>query len=318
MINRQLIRVKATQIFYAYAVNGLSAPDKAEEEFEKSLDRAYELYLYLLSFLLDIRKQAETMAENIEASNQRRRIVIESASAERIFAQNKWLQTLSINETLLDYREHHNDQNDAEYALTKKITKLFLEDSDFLLYLKKQDFSPKADQEIIRRLYKKIVATNEDFESILEDRSLYWNDDKTIIDTFVLKTIRRIQPNGDSTQPLLPAWNDDNDCKFAHDLFRAAIVHRQEANELIEMFSNKNWDVSRIPFMDVVIMQLAVAELIGIPNVEVSITINEYINIARWYSTPQSPSYINGMLDSFSKQLRKDGRMHKPVNNKNT
>ena len=314
MINRQLIRFKAIQIFYAYAINASKTTEEAEKEFATSLERAHDLYLYLLNFLIDIRRHAELLAETIEARNKRLGLRIEASSAERVLANNKWLLTLANNTELLDYRSHHNDRTDEERAVCKRLTTNFLENEDFLLYLKKEDRSPEADQEISRRLYKTVIAFSEEFEPLLEERSLYWNDDKAIIDTFVLKTIKRISPDGSPNHPLLPAWDEDEDRKFALHLFHEALRLKGETYALIESFSSKKWDIDRTPFMDIVILQVAIAELLGVPEIPVSITLNEYINVAKWYSTPQSASYINAMLDAIAKDLRKKGRLMKPVN----
>lgn len=314
MINRQLIRLKAVQVFYAYSISGDKTSDEATKEFNTSLERAHDLYLYLLNFLVEIRRQAEVLAEIIEARNERLGLHIEASSAERALADNKWLLTLACNKEMSDYREHHNDQNDAEYALVKTLTKQFLESEDFQLYLKKEDRSPAAEQELVRRLYKTIITSCEEFEPLLEDRSLYWNDDKSIIDTFVLKTIKRISPDEDPAQHLLPAWGEEDDREFATRLFKAILEYKDEAYELVEHFTSKKWDIGRMAFMDIVILQVAIAELLAINEIPVSITLNEYINVAKWYSTPQSSSFVNAMLDAIAKHLRKEGRLLKPVN----
>ena len=314
MINRQLIRLKAIQVFYAYAINKDATVSEAEKEFATSLERAHELYLYLLNFLIDIRQHAEVLAETIEARNKRLGLRIEASSAERVLANNKWLLTLTNNEELLDYRNHHNDRTDEEIAVCRRLTSSFIEHEDFLLYLKKENFSPEADQEVVRRLYKNLIAMSEDFDPLLEERSLYWNDDKAIIDTFVLKTIKRIRPDETGDQPLLPAWGEEEDHKFALQLFHEAVQRKDESYALIETFSSKKRELARTPFMDIVIMQVAIAELLGVPEIPVSITLNEYINVAKWYSTPQSASYVNGMLDTIAKHLRENGRLMKSVN----
>lgn len=311
MINRELIRYKAVQLFYAYRVSGGKTANEAEKEFTVSLERAHDLYLYLLTLLTYIRRYAERLAENIEARNERRGLKLPTSSAERTLADNKWLLTLADNEELSAYREKNQDINDEEEALIKRLTHLFIENEDFLLYIKKGDLSPEADQEIVRRLYKTIITTCEDIESVLETRSLYWNDDKAVIDTFVLKTIKRLRPYGNAAQPLLSAWGDEQDRDFAMRLFRATIDGQEEAQELIERYSSDRWDNSRIPLMDIVILHTALAELMGVPGIPASVTINEYINVAKWYSTPQSPSFINALLDTIAKHLREEGRLMK-------
>ncbi|MBP3227724.1 MAG: transcription antitermination protein NusB [Bacteroidaceae bacterium] len=310
MINRQLIRLKALQVFYAYVVDGQKTPAEAEKEYAVALERAHELYLYLLNFLVDIRRQAEITAGAIEARNERLGLRIAASSAERVLADNKWLNELEANDELQDYRSKHNDQTDEEVATVRRLVKAFIESDTFQLYLKKEDRSPEADQEVVRRLYKTIVAA-EDFESLLEERSIYWNDDKDIIDTFVLKTIKRITPGGGTEQPLLPAWGAEDDQEFAMLLLREAIARRDETYRLVAESTNENWDIERVALMDVLIIQLALAEMLGVPQIPLSITINEYINIAKCYSTPRSASYINATLDTLAKQLRQEGRLMK-------
>ncbi len=313
MINRQLIRLKAVQLFYAFSISTDKTPDEAEKEYATSLERAYDLYLYLLNFLVDIRQHAERAAETIEARNKRLSIRDAAFSAERILANNQWLLTLAENDALNDYREKHQDRTDEERAVAKRLMQTFIDSNDFAVYLKREDYSPEADQEIVRRLYKTIIIPSEDFETLLEERSLYWNDDKDVIDTFVLKTIKRLRPDQDTSQPLLPAWSEEEDHQFALRLFHEAVMRKDETYALITKYGSERWDISRVAFMDIVIMQVAIAELMSFPEIDKSITINEYINTAKWYSTPQSTSYINAMLDAIAKHLRKQGNVFKKV-----
>ena len=153
---------------------------------------------------------------------------------------------------------------------------------------------------------------NEDLDSLLEERSLYWNDDKEIVDTFVLKTIKRFDPKNKAKQELLPEYKDIEDKDFAVKLFRATILNADQYQRYMSETS-RNWDFSRLAYMDVVIMQIAIAEMLNFPNIPVSVTINEYVDLAKLYSTPKSGSYINGMLDSIARYLSENGKMLKPV-----
>jgi N utilization substance protein B len=170
--------------------------------------------------------------------------------------------------------------------------------------------SYEEDREVWRKLYKAFVFDNEELDALLEEQSLYWNDDKAIVDTFVLKTIKRFDENEGASQQLLPEYKDISDMDFARKLFRAAVTNAEEYRALMSG-SSKNWDMSRLAFMDVVIMQVALAEIMTFGDIPLSVTLNEYVEIAKHYSTVKSGSFVNGLLDSITKKLREDGKIDK-------
>ena len=143
-----------------------------------------------------------------------------------------------------------------------------------------------------------------------EDQSLYWNDDKEIVDTFVLKTIKRFEEKNGANQELLPEFKDEEDQEFARRLFRRAILNCDYYRHLISE-NTRNWDLDRVAFMDVVIMQCALAEILSFPNIPVSVSLNEYVDIAKVYSTAKSGSFVNGTLDGIVNQLKKEGKLTK-------
>ena len=151
---------------------------------------------------------------------------------------------------------------------------------------------------------------NDNIDAMLEEKSLYWNDDKEIVDTFVLKTIKRFDPANKELQELLPEYKDEEDKEFAVKLFRATILNADQYQRFMSETS-RNWDFSRLAYMDVVIMQIAIAEMMNFPNIPVNVTINEYVDLAKLYSTPRSGSYINGMLDAIARYLIDTGKMMK-------
>jgi N utilization substance protein B len=147
---------------------------------------------------------------------------------------------------------------------------------------------------------------------VLEEKSLYWNDDKEIVDTFVLKTIKRFDPKNKSNQELLPEYQSQEDQEFAIKLFRSTILNADTYQRYMSETS-KNWDFSRLAYMDIVIMQIAIAEIVNFPNIPISVTINEYVDLAKLYSTPKSGGYINGMLDAIAHYLVQTGKVMKAV-----
>ena len=174
------------------------------------------------------------------------------------------------------------------------------------------DDSYDADRELWRKIYRTLIQSNEDLDAILEEKSLYWNDDKEIVDTFVIKTIKRFDPVNKANQELLPEFKDEEDRDFAVKLFRATILNADSYQRYMSETS-RNWDFSRLAYMDVVIMQIAIAEMLTFPNIPLSVTINEYVELAKLYSTPRSGGYINGMLDAIARYLIETGKMLKQI-----
>ena len=154
------------------------------------------------------------------------------------------------------------------------------------------------------------LLDNEELDALLEEQSLYWNDDKFVVDTFVIKTIKRFEEEKGALQQLLPEYKDVADMDFARRLFRTTIANAEEYRTLMSG-SSKNWDMQRLAFMDVVIMQAALAEILTFDDVPLSVTLNEYVEIAKHYSTAKSGSFVNGLLDSITKKLRQEGKLNK-------
>ena len=166
------------------------------------------------------------------------------------------------------------------------------------------------DRELWRKIYKFIIMKDERIDEVLEDQSLYWNDDKEIVDTFVLKTIKRFDEEQGADMELMPEYKDDEDREFAVRLFRRSILNADYYRGLISQ-SVKNWEFNRLAYMDVVIMQVAIAEILSFPNIPVSVSINEYVEIAKCYSTAKSGGYVNGIIDNVVKRLRSENKLLK-------
>lgn len=309
MINREVIRLKVVQLVYAFYQNDGKTLDVAEKELKFSLSKAYELYKYLLSMLVDLKAYGERRAESSAARAERLGTKIGGLSPDRQFADNKFLVQLADNKALGEYREKKQEWPE-EPAFVKKLYTTMIESELYQNYLTKEDFSYEADRELIRKLYKTYVCNNEDFDSLLEEHSLYWNDDKEIVDSFVMKTIKRFKEDSTAEQELLPDYAAVEDKNFAGTLFVETLKRAQEVRQLIRE-NSKNWEFNRLAFMDVIIMQIALAEILTFPQIPLSVTFNEYLDIAKIYSTPKSAGYINGLLDHVVKSLKKKGELMK-------
>ena len=308
MINRELIRIKIVQLTYAYYQNGSKNMDTAEKELLFSLSKAYDLYNYLLELIVAVTSEEQRRVE--VGAKRAQREGTEPPSTK--FAYNKFATQLEENRMLNTFIETTKQtwENDIEFV--RKLCNQIEASDIYTDYMADSDDSYEADRELWRKLYKTFVQENDDLDALLEEKSLYWNDDKEVVDTFVLKTIKRFDPKNKSKQELLPEYKDEEDKDFARKLFRSTILNADQYQRYMSETS-RNWDFSRLAYMDVVIMQIAIAEMLTFPNIPVSVTINEYVELAKAYSTPRSGGYINGMLDSIARFLIATGKMLKSM-----
>lgn len=307
MINRVLIRLKVVQIVYAYYKNSGKSLKAAEDEMFFSLSKAYDLYHYLLLLMPGVTRYA---ADRISFLGMKVRPSESDKNPNLKFVDNRFVAQLENLEQLVKFSQKSKlnwvDSSDFLRRLLDEI-----ENSDiYKEYMTSGASSYEEDKELWRKLYKAFVFENEELDALLEEQSLYWNDDKAIVDTFVLKTIKRFGEGVSEDQLLLPEYKDESDKAFASKLFRNAITNADEYRKMMSD-SSKNWDMSRLAFMDVVIMQVAIAELMTMEDIPLSVTLNEYVEIAKYYSTAKSGSFVNGLLDTITKNLRKEGKIEK-------
>ncbi len=308
MINRELIRIKVVQLTYGYYQNGNRNMDTAEKELLLSLSKAYDLYNFLLGLLVAIIEEERSRIEILQRKASREGLKMPS---ER-FVNNKFVLQLEENRQLNAFLTNQGNRWDEDVETVRKICDRIEESHIYNDYMASEDNSYEADRELWRKLYRSIIENNELIDAALEEKSLYWNDDKEIVDTFVLKTIKRFDPANGADQELLPEFKDAEDRQFAIDLFRSTIMNAETYQHYMSEAS-RNWDFSRLAYMDVVIMQIAIAEIVNFPNIPITVSINEYVNLAKLYSTPRSGGYINGMLDSIARHLVDTGKVLKPM-----
>ena len=307
MINRVLIRLKIVQIVYAYYQNGGKNLDTAEKELFFSLSKAYDLYNYLLLLMVEVTKQAN---KRLNAAKNKLVPTKEELFPNTKFVENRFIAQLEVNKQLMEFANNQKKTWENETDFVKSLCDKILGSDIYKEYMASETSSYEEDRELWRKLYKNIIFNNADLDQVLEDQSLYWNDDKEIVDTFVLKTIKRFDEKNGPKQELLPEFKDEEDQDFARRLFRRTILNADYYRHLISE-NTKNWDLDRVAFMDVVIMQIALAEILSFPNIPVSVSLNEYVEIAKLYSTPKSGGFINGTLDGIVNSLKKENKLTK-------
>ena len=307
MINRVLIRLKVIQVVYAYYQNGGKNLEAAEKELFYSLSKAYDLYKYLLTLMIEVTLFADRRIDN---RRHKLRPTYEDLNPNTRFIDNAFMAQLMQNTQLEEFRANQKRTWDDEGDFVKHLFERIEETKAYQEYMAKETLTYEDDRELWRKLYRTTIAQNDEIDEILEEQSLYWNDDKAIVDTFVLKTIKRFEPENGAEQELMPEYKDDEDKEFARKLLRTAITNAEAYRKLMEN-NAKNWDMERFAFMDILIMQVALAEIFSFPSIPVSVSLNEYVEIAKMYSTPKSGGFINGMLDGIVNQLKSENKLNK-------
>ena len=307
MITRVLIRLKVVQVIYAYYQNGAQKAADADRELAQSIDSAYSLYKTLLfipvAWARQIRKSV-LRQQRMNAPHISRR--------EILMADNRFLAQLEGNEQLDAYIQ----SNDMDWLfesdwLSDTCSKI-LESEAMDEYIEAGKFDFEADKELVRKLYKEFVEENDDLDTLLEEQNIYWNGDKELIDSFVVKTLRGFEDGKAGEQPLKSEFKDDEDRQFAIDLLHYGLDTAAE-REAVVAANCRRWDPSRLAFLDVIIIQVAMAEMLHFPQIPLRVTINEYVELAKSLSTQASGSFVNGMLDTIVKDLTTQGRLNKEL-----
>lgn len=307
MISRRQLRIKALQTLYAYYKAGSEEMSRSEKELHFNIDKAYALYHYLLLLVIDVVLYAES---RIELARNKRIPTQEDLNPNTRFIDNRLVEQLRNNAWLLRYVEQ-NKLNWANHPdLVREIHKQLIQDEEYIRYMSAEDNSYADDKRIITHMYTHIIFPSELLESILEEQSIYWNDDLEFITSMIVKTFRKFKQEDGPDKTLLELYKNQEDREYVIKLFRLSILHRDEYVEYIKQ-NTRNWDLDRIAFMDILIMQMALAELVGFPSIPTKVTLNEYLEISKFYSTSKSNVFINGVLDKVVMQLKEEGKVVK-------
>ena len=278
---------------------------KAEKELLFSVEKSYQLYLLILLLILEIADYAEN---RIEIRKSKHFPTEEEANPNTRFIENPIVDKLRNNEELVKYinQNHLSWANHPE--LIKHLYARMRESSEYKEYMTAVSPGFNQHRDFINFLVGDILANDEYFDQVLEERSIYWNDDIDFAAGMALKTLDRCSES--KPAKLFPMYKDDEDRQFLINLFRKSVVKEEEIKELINRFT-KNWDFDRVAVMDILIMQMAITEAMEFPSIPTKVTLNEYIEIAKYYSTEKSSLFINGILDKTFQTLKNEKKIKK-------
>lgn len=310
MINRVLIRTKVVQNLYSYM---LTRPERtlanALKDLDTCMEKTYELYHYLMRLPVELTHIQEM---RLDETRNKYLPTEEELNPNMKFVNNRLVAALANDEQLQQFAQEHtvtwNDDPIFERMMLDKVVKSDLY-SDYMADAEMDDMT--SDSLLWQQLMKQVILPDENMAEAVEQRSLFWTeDDLDLIGQFVCKTFRRIADGEES--PIMPMYKDDEDSEFGKELLKATVTLMPQNNELIDqLVEDSRWDKDRIVLMDRIIMCTALAELCTFDKIPTAVTLNEYIELAKNFSTAGSGQFVNGILNNAVKQLRKDGKILK-------
>ncbi len=290
------------QAIYAWKTAGEDSDQRViEKNMLKGVDEIYDLYIYLLN-LLEFQK---TIAENkIELAKNKNFRTEEDLNPNLKFVNNPIFRILDENEELNAYSSKNKQLKwDLLDTYPNSIFKEIVASEEYAAYMKNAQNSFDSDKEFIIDIYEKFIAPNENLHEWLEEKNLYWADDVHIGNSMVVTTLKSFVPKSSGKIKLFKVYKDDEDKEFIIELFRKTVRYSEDTLKMIEEKAT-NWELDRIAVLDLVLMQMALTEFHYFPNIPPKVTLNEYIDLSKIYSTEKSKIFVNGILDRSLKELK--------------
>lgn len=316
MLNRRYLRTKVMQALYAYVQSDDNRMDIAEKNLVRSIDKLYELYIYQLSILFELVEYAKS---RIEENKQKYLPTDEDLKPNTRFIENKLIQQIANNNRfVLQYNELKINWSE-EQDIFRSIYQKLKETKAYIDYMDAETSSYAADKKIILQIFRKFIISDEKLENYFEDKNIYWADDYQTVAMMVLKTLDSFTEDKDNYYELPGLYkeedrtNANDDRNFIQELFRKTIINNSKFEKLIAENTN-NWEIERVAVIDNILLKMALVELTEFPSIPVKVTLNEYIEISKGFSSDKSKVFINGILDKIindlknSKEIKKIGR----------
>jgi transcription antitermination protein NusB len=307
MISRRLLRIKALMALYAFNRREDGNLTQAETELMFSIGKTYDLYHHLLLLVLEL---SDIAGDKIDQALQKRMPTPEDLNPKRRFLDNMLIAQLRKNTAFRDYIASKklswvNNSHIPRLLYNKMIAWDVYEE-----YMLSETHNYLSDKKFVVKLITELFTGSEDLQSNLEEQSIFWNDDMEYVAAMVEKTLKKFRADSGEQTQLMPLFKNEEDEEFVKILFRKAILHQQKCSEIIDK-NTTNWEVERIALMDILVMQLAITEIIEFPEIPIKVTLNEYIEIAKYYCTSKSSNFVNGILDNIVKEIREEGLFNK-------
>ena len=304
MLNRRHLRIRVLQFLYSWKKSNGSEIAVLEKQFLKSLKKVEELYILLFVYIIELRDYADNYLEN---SKKKQLLSNNDLNPSKKFVNNLFLKKIKDDSYLSKKARNAKLSLANEKNMIKTIYFKMVETNLYKSYMSEENVNFESDKSFILKLFSKELIEMEVFQDFLNEQYIFWNDDLPFICSMVIKTIK--QSDKDNIE-LFGLFKDTDEKDFAVNLLRHSIINSKEFSELISS-KTKNWDLDRVAQMDLILMQMALTELLKMPSIPVKVTINEYIELAKYYSTINSKNFVNGILDSLLIDLKRKGAIKK-------
>ncbi|MDE0979865.1 MAG: hypothetical protein OSA78_07715 [Flavobacteriales bacterium] len=303
MLNRRHIRIKILHILYGFYQDSDADVVETRKALNHSVGKMQELYILLLMMIGAMQGFA---IDRIEAGRKKQLPTPEDLHPNTKFVTNKPLRALANSKKLQKAASDLGVGWGDDQEMLRKMFRSLIEHEEYIEFMASEERGFKHDREYLIRIFRKHMITSEVFQERLEEQSIFWNDDLDLAASMAIKTIKTIRETDDDIA-LLPLWREDDDDKqFLETLFIETLA-QAEVNEILVTEAAKNWELERIALMDRILMKMALAEAKSFSSIPLKVTLNEYIELSKYYSTPKSNGFINGVLDQLFTQLKKDG-----------
>jgi N utilization substance protein B len=315
MLSRRHLRVKVLQALYAFFQSDGDDIAVGEKQLIKSTDKLYELYIYQLSFLIRL---ADFTRNRIEEAKKKYYPTEEDLHPNTRLVENRFIIQMEENKDFLRWRNKLKINWSDEESLFNKLLHELKNGQDYIEFINQENNSYRDDKELAALIVMNYLPEFELLRNYYEDQSIFWSDEDYDISLIMLiKTIKLFKENWGPDHHLPPLFKDDDaddevdeDRQYMLKLFRYCILRSEENGKLIEEQA-ENWELERIAIMDIIIMKMALTELMIFPSIPIKVTINEYIEISKSYSSIKSKLFINGILDKLVVKLKNEGKIRK-------
>lgn len=305
MLSRRLLRIKVVKALFAHLKSGADNLIASEKTLMASVDKAYDLYFQILILPVELARYAE---QRQEMARQKKLPTFEDLNPNRKFVDNAVIRIIANSDSVNDCVAAKK-LGWARYPELIRTLYAQLAESDYFRdYMQREERSLDDDRKLLETFFKELQNC-EPLDEVLEEMSILWSDDLPYIVMMILRTLSNLRPSHTELR-VSSKFKSEEDPEFVRTLFEKSLVNYAAYQEYIEKFT-ANWDVERIVFMDNLIIGTAMAELTSFPSIPVKVTLDEWIEISKYYSTPGSSTFINGVLDKIVESLTEEGRIKK-------
>lgn len=307
MLNRRHLRIKILQILYGFYQDEDLDTTKAKKALDHSIDKMYQLYLLLISMIAEMQGLA---IDKIEAGRKKQLPTEEDLHPNTKFVRNATLRVLANSKQLQNRLLETGVGWGKHRELLRNLHRSLIEDEEYTTYMSSDERSFRHDREALLRMFRKHLINETAFQEMLEEESIFWVDDLDLASSMVIKTIKNIKEE-DEEVDIMPVWrNDDDDKAFMVELFTQTLA-QGVLNEALIKEGAQNWELERIALIDRILMKMALAEAKTFESIPLKVTLNEYIELSKYYSTEKSHGFINGILDQLFTSLQESGDIKK-------